>query len=104
MHGEANLADALAKESAEAVTQDFFARHQRWSIVHDPDMRSAQKRKSDGKDRLQQRHPARKAWLYEWPEKPPTLAADAAECDLEEEPFGYLDSCQPRALLDGYLL
>ena len=56
VHGEANLADALTKEGAEAVLQDFMARKQKWSIVHDPEMRSAKKRKAGGQDRLQQIH------------------------------------------------
>ena len=80
-----------------------MARKQKWSIVHDPEMRSAKKRKAGGQDRLQQIHLVREAWLYNWPDRPPTLAEDAAECELEEEPFGYLDSCQLRSLLTSYL-
>ena len=54
VHGEANLADALTKDApgAEAVLQDWMRRKQRWTLVHDPNMRSAKKRKAERVDRL----------------------------------------------------
>jgi len=66
VHGEANLADALTKDGAEAVMQAFLARDQRWALVHDPAMRSAKRRKSEGVSRLGSAHFTTKPWLYDW--------------------------------------
>ena len=109
VHGDANLSDALTKGGAEGVMLDFFRRKQQWTLIHDPDMRSAKKRKADKADRLDatvQVHAAStESWNYEWPQPAPTLAQDAQECDTEyEEPFGYLDSGALRCLLKEWLL
>ena len=109
VNGDANLSDALTKEGAETVFHDFLERRQVWTLVHDPLMQSAKKRKSARVDRLGTAHSAQtaqdflKPWVYEWPEPPPTLAQDAHECCDDAEPFGYLDSVQLRSLLSQYL-
>ena len=53
VHGEANLADALTKDGAEAIMHDFQNRKQLWTLVHDPSMRSAKKRRADRAGRLE---------------------------------------------------
>ena len=84
VHGEANLADALTKDGADAVMHDFQGRKQYWTLVHDPSMRSAKKRRTERVGRLEtvNYNDKLKAWDFSWPEKPPTVAADsAARCE-----------------------
>ena len=55
VHGEANLADGLTKDkaNAEAILTKFLKMGQEWSLVDDPRFRSAKKRKAEGIERLQ---------------------------------------------------
>ncbi len=45
IHGEANLADSLTKETADEPLRSFLAPPQRWRLVYDAHMRSAKARR-----------------------------------------------------------
>ena len=56
VHGDANLSDAMTKEGhGKRILQWLRQNNQRWSVVDDPESRSAKKRQAAGITPLQQR-------------------------------------------------